>query len=111
MFQVSLSNNLSLRVPHNHLKQKMTMMTMMKSPSFPTILPMIRFETFSITSTQERARQLLLIINLSMPFNSSQCCTKALLGLNTQSNINPLLLSVGNQHQFSQLEEILPVTV
>jgi hypothetical protein len=89
----------------------MRMMTMMKSPNFPTILPMIRFETFSITSTQERARRSLLIINLSTLFNSSQFCTKALLGLNTQSNINPLLLSVGSQHQFSQLEEIFPVMV
>ena len=111
MFQVFLSNNSFLRVPHNHLLKKMKMMTMTKSPNFPTIRQTIRFETFSITSTQERASQSLLITNLSKPFISSQYYIKALLGLNTLYNINHQLPSVGNQHQFSQLEEILPVMV
>lgn len=88
----------------------MTMMT--KSPNFPTILQMTKFVTFSITSTQERANQLLLIISLYILFiSNNQFYTKALLDHNTQSNINHQLHSVGNLHQFSQLQGILPAMV
>jgi hypothetical protein len=89
---------------------KTTMMT--KSPNFPTILQMTKFVTFSITSTQEKAYQLLLIISLYiLSISNNQFYTKALLDLNTQSSINHQLPSVGNLHQFSQLLEILPVMV
>ena len=111
MFQVSLSNNLSLKVLHNHLRKKMKIMMMTKSLNFPTILRTIKFETFSITSTPERARLLLLIISLSMQSNNSQFYTKAHLGLSTLFSINLRLPSVANQYQFSQLLDILQAMV